>query len=215
MGPALQLPILRHVRWEGLPAFVPQPVKVDPILRRRLSPQGRLALALAETCLGDLASARTIFASRHGELARTHGLIEALRPESPDDPSPSAFTLSVLNSTPAVISIARKDTAPSSAVSAGPVTAWMGLMEAALLRQESGDPVLYLSSDAPVPPVFLHGKEELVPLRALGALLGTGGDSWELLPGDWTPGVGDGLLALASAFEAGGGAWGGWSLRRR
>lgn len=215
MGPALQLPVLRHSRWDGLPAAVPQPAKVDPILRRRLSPQGRLALALAETCLGDLASARTVFASRHGELARTHGLIEALRPESADDPSPSAFTLSVLNSTPAVLSIARKDTAPASAVSAGPVTAWMGLMEAALLQQETADPVLYLSSDAPVPPVFLHGKEESVPLRALGALLGEGGEPWELLPGDWSAGPGDGLLALAAALDAGGGVWGGWTLRRR
>ena len=215
MSAELELTILRQARWEGLPSAVPQPAKVDPILRRRLSPQGRLALALAETCLGDIASARTVFASRHGELARTHGLIEALRPESADDPSPSAFTLSVLNSTPAVLSIARKDTAPASAVSAGPVTAWMGLMEAALMRRESSGPVLFLTSDAPVPPVFLHGREETLPLRAAAALLAEGGDPWVLESGDRSPGSGDGLLALADAIEAGGGTWGGWSLRRR
>lgn len=205
----------RHRYWCGLPSDMPKPSRVDPLLRRRLSPQGRLALALAEEVIGDLKRVRVVFASRHGELERTHGLVEALRSEAEDDPSPSAFTLSVLNSTPSVLSIARRDTSPALALSAGPATPWYGLLEASALHGASPEPVLLLCSDAPVPSVFLHGAVDPEPLRALALLLAPAGVEWELEAGGALEGPGDGMRALAAALDSGAGRWGSWGIRRK
>lgn len=171
----LELPVRRWMRWSGAASSVPAPASIDPMLRRRLSPQGRAALSLGALCAEGQSSYRMVFASRHGELARTHALIEALRPECPDDPSPAAFTLSVLNSTPAIASIARKDRSPALAVSAGVETCWLGLLEAGLAYAEGGGPVLLVCADAPIPSVFLHGGTDTDAIRSLAVLLAPGG----------------------------------------
>jgi hypothetical protein len=175
------IPVGRWSHWSGPAASAPHPPGIDPILRRRLSPQGRAALASAAECAAGLGSYRMVFASRHGELARTHGLIEALRDDTADDPSPASFTLSVLNSTPAIASIARKDRSPAVAVSAGARTCWLGLLEAALGYHTSRTPVVLVCADAPVPSVFLHGQEDPHPVRSLAVLLADGGTPCKLV----------------------------------
>ncbi len=42
------LPVLRWHYWQGLPTEFPELRSVDPLLRRRLSPQGRAGLAVAD-----------------------------------------------------------------------------------------------------------------------------------------------------------------------
>lgn len=199
----LVFPVKRWTQWSGPASDVPLPASIDPLLRRRLSPQGRAALAMAGLCAEGQPTYRMVFASRHGELARTHGLIEALRPESADDPSPAAFTLSVLNSTPAISSIARKDRSPALAVSAGADTAWLGLLEAALAYAEGVGPVLLVCADAPIPPVFLHGGTDADPVRAVAVLLAPGGVSCALGRVSSPSAVGDdSLAALVASLEA-------------
>jgi len=214
------LPVRRWSRWSGLAATAPLPAGIDPILRRRLSPQGRAGLAAAAECAEGLQSYRMVFASRHGELARTHGLIEALREDSPDDPSPAGFTLSVLNSTPAIASIARKDRSPAVAVSAGALSCWLGLLEAALGYHASRSPVLLVCADAPVPSVFLHGKQDPDPVRSVAVLVAEGGTPCELTgPGEGSSAQEDSFAGLMRCLEdlgSGGnsGLHNGWMLRR-
>jgi hypothetical protein len=214
------IPIRRWSCWAGPAATAPLPAGIDPILRRRLSPQGRAGLAAAAECAEELESYRMVFASRHGELARTHGLIEALRTDSQDDPSPTAFTLSVLNSTPAIASIARKDRSPAVAVSAGASTCWIGLLEAALSFRASRSPVLLVCADAPVPSVFLHGKHDPDPVRSVAVLVAEGGTPCELTGPAEEPSTQEdsfsGLMGCLEDLGSGGNptVHNGWMLRR-
>ncbi len=204
---SIVFPILRWHYWEGTPDGLPELKSVEPLLRRRLSPQGRAALAVADLVAGDIGPVRVVYASQHGELARTLGLMESLRPEDPDGPSPTSFALSVLNSTPGIYSIARKDVSPSVALSAGEASCWCGLMEAALTHLELGKPVLLISADAPVPALLRHGVPDLNPIRALAVLVAAGGRAYGLRQseGDGTS-SGQAMPALAAALN-GGGEW--------
>lgn len=202
---SLVIPVLRWHYWEGLPSELPELKSVEPLLRRRLSPQGRAALAVADVVVGDIGPVRVVYASQHGELARTLGLMESLRPESPDGPSPTSFALSVLNSTPGIYSIARKDVSPSVALSAGEESCWCGLLEAALTHLDLGQPVLLIAADGPVPALFRHGEPDPAPIRALAVLLAAGGKEYSLMreAGDFES-PDDALPALADALRSGG-----------
>lgn len=213
------VPVLRWHYWEGLATELPELKTIDPLLRRRLSPQGRAALAVADVCAQGVGTFRLVYASQHGELARTLGLMESLRPEHPDGPSPTSFALSVLNSTPGIYSIARKDTSPGVAVSAGAESCWCGLLEAALTAAEEDRPVLLICADAPVPALFRQGAPDPTPIRALAVLIGAGGEGRELAFGAAPAAVaGDALPALAAALSHGG-VWTGearaWRLSAR
>lgn len=112
----------------GALASKPNAGIVDPMLRRRLSPLARLALSAAAAC-GPLPPAcRIVYASQHGEIQRTTQMLEALAQGEP--PSPTAFSLSVLNATPGVLSIARNDRSGVNAVAAGDDTLGYALLDA-------------------------------------------------------------------------------------
>jgi hypothetical protein len=179
-SPMLCFPVVRWHYWEGASDQLPELKSVEPLLRRRLSPQGRAALAVADFVSGDVGPVRVVYASQHGELARTLSLMENLRNESPDGPSPTSFALSVLNSTPGIYSIARKDVSPAVALSSGEESCWCGLMEAAMTYLEHGSPVLLVAADAPVPTLFRHGVPDPAPIRALAVLIGPGGKEFRL-----------------------------------
>lgn len=218
---SIAVPVLRWHHWEGPADRLPELKSVDPLLRRRLSPQGRAALAVADVCASGVGPVRVVYASQHGELARTLTLMESLRPEDPDGPSPTSFALSVLNSTPGIYSIARKDTSPAVAVSAGAESAWCGLLEAALTAQEEACPVLFIAAEAPVPALFRHGEPDPASIRALAVLIDAAGEGHDLAFGPADPSVADGstdaLNALAAALRAGG-SWTGegrvWTLAK-
>ncbi|AKC72552.1 hypothetical protein MB84_18210 [Pandoraea oxalativorans] len=125
----------------------------DPMLRRRLSPLARLALSAAVGC-GPLPPAcRVVYASQHGEIQRTTQMLEALARGEP--PSPTAFSLSVLNATPSVLSIARNDRSAINAVSAGDDTLGYALLDAWSQHRESPDaPVLLIHAFEPPPACY-------------------------------------------------------------
>lgn len=122
---------------------------IDPMLRRRLSPLARLALSAAVAC-GPLPPAcRVVYASQHGEIQRTTQMLEALVRGEP--PSPTAFSLSVLNATPGVLSIARNDRSAINAVAAADDTLGYALLDAWTQHRETPDtPLLVIFAfDAP------------------------------------------------------------------
>lgn len=102
---------------------------VPAMIRRRLSPLGRLALG----ALCDLAprpQEPAIYASSWGDLSRSWTLLESL--SATGEMSPAAFALSVHNAIGATAAIWLKDRQPFKAVCAGHLTATAGLTECAL-----------------------------------------------------------------------------------
>jgi hypothetical protein len=137
----------------GLPAEEPDVRFIDPLLRRRLSPMDRAALHVANNCLGSNERVQLIFASRHGELNRSTKLLTEIA--RGDLPSPMGFCLSVLNAVPGLYGIARQDTSPSTAMSAGEATFAMALIEAASQAWRNPDVVVLLvCADDPPPLIY-------------------------------------------------------------
>lgn len=123
---------------------------VEPMLRRRLSPLARLALSAAAAC-GPLPDAcRIVYASQHGEIQRTTQMLEALA--QGEAPSPTAFSLSVLNATPGVLSIARDDRSPINAITAGDDTLGYALLDAWTQHREAPDSPLLIVHAFEAPP---------------------------------------------------------------
>lgn len=148
---------------------------VEPLVRRRLSPLARMVLRVAEDCASGLADVRVVYASRHGELARTTTMLENLA--DGESLSPMLFSMSVLNSSVGLYSILKQNTAPSSAVSGGISSFCYGWLEACL--QFAGtprNPVLFLYADEPAPVVFQAEDSPGMGAHALGALLASPGD---------------------------------------
>jgi hypothetical protein len=167
-------PVIRWVEWDAHPQRNGAPASaelafVDPLLRRRLSPLARISLKVAHDCAGSAGSVRMVYASRHGELNRTTEMLQDLAAGEPL--SPTAFSMSVLNASAGLFSIARKDTAPATAVSAGDESFGFGLVEASLqLASNPGAPVLLVFADEPVPDVY--GAHDNDCAHAVGLLLG-------------------------------------------
>ncbi|MDP2832984.1 MAG: beta-ketoacyl synthase chain length factor [Pseudomonadota bacterium] len=123
---------------------------VNALLRRRLGRLSRMALHVANEAATGWASLSTIFASRHGELSRTVGILHALAAN--EAPSPTAFSLSVHNSAAGIFSIFRADRAPSTALAAGEETLLWALAEAAIrLASDPDTAILLVYADEPLP----------------------------------------------------------------
>lgn len=121
---------------------------VEPMARRRLSLLSRLALRAAHDCAGGYEALRIVFASRHGELTRTTGILDAICASEPV--SPTAFSLSVLNAMTGVFGIARGDRSAASAISAGSETLGYALLEAfAQCESDAASPVLLVYANEP------------------------------------------------------------------
>lgn len=148
-----RIPVVKWAAWGGDATGDvgrPQIDYIEPMLRRRLSPLAKAALHVAQVCTAGISSPQFVYASRHGELART---LEALRCLAIDEVlSPTTFSLSVLNSAAGIFSIARKDFSPATAISAGAESFGFGLLEAyARAFVQPKTPVLYVYGDAPAP----------------------------------------------------------------
>jgi hypothetical protein len=126
---------------------------IDPMLRRRLSSMDRSALHVANGCLEARERVQLIFASRHGELTRSTELLTEIA--GGELPSPLGFSLSVLNAVPGLYSIARQDTSPATAISAGEATFPMALIETASQAWRNPDAtVLLVCADDPPPSIY-------------------------------------------------------------
>ncbi|HEV2212680.1 MAG TPA: beta-ketoacyl synthase chain length factor [Gammaproteobacteria bacterium] len=125
---------------------------LPPLLRRRLDRHGRMALATAWPCSEGLPSVPCVFASRHGSLDRTLGLLTGLA--AGDMLSPTDFSLSVHNSTVGLYSIARGDRAPATAMAAGADSLGMGMIEGANMIAAGAERVLVCYADDVVPEAY-------------------------------------------------------------
>lgn len=126
---------------------------VDPMQRRRLSTLAKASLWVAHQCVHDLSDVRMIYASQHGEVARTTEMLAQLAEQ--ESISPTAFSMSVLNATLGFYSIVRGITAPATAISSGAETLGYALLEAhGQLQRHPDQPVLVVYADETVPTVW-------------------------------------------------------------
>jgi hypothetical protein len=139
------------------------------MLRRRLGPVARAALNVAHRCLGERNGVPMVFASRHGELARTLTMLKDLA--AGEEVSPATFSLSVHNASAGVFSIARQDTAPATAIAAGDETLGMALVEALARLSPEQPQVLLVYADAPVPERYAQDIASTETPHALALLL--------------------------------------------
>jgi hypothetical protein len=124
---------------------------VPAMQRRRMSSLSKMVFATATSCTNELSSKPCcIFASRHGELARTVKLIESIVKQQ--DVSPTDFSLSVFNTALGLFSIFTANKAPSTMVVGGEDTFGSALIEAmTYLRRFPELPVLLVYFDEPLP----------------------------------------------------------------
>ena len=154
---------------------------IPAMLRRRLSSLGKMALSVAFPLLPNSKdNLPCVFNSRHGELDRTVGLLQALAKHEPL--SPMHFSLSVHNAIGGVLAIARKD--PSS------ITAMAGdlgstfLEAAAIMDEQSSHEILCIIYDEPVPSIYAAQGPGPHKPYAIAFLLGSASSN----PGEDAPG---------------------------
>lgn len=155
---------------------------IPAMQRRRLSRLSRLALAAAYSCANGNHQLPTVFASRHGEIHRTLGLLTDLAQDEPL--SPMAFSLSVHNTASGLYSIATGNTAPSTAIAAGFDTLPMAIIEAVGQLQRH-DEVMVVYAEEPLPDEYQQfsgtDNSALLGLALRLGRPGTGRD-WQLQP---------------------------------
>lgn len=185
-GNGFEVPLLRAVAWSLEPGILgtegvleissgpPDPSLVEPLLRRRLSALGKGMIHCASRAADGFGPLRAVFASRHGEPARTLPMLEDMAAGL--EISPTQFSMNVHNAVAGIWSIARQDTSAITALGAGAESFGWGLLEAFGLHKENGGPVLFVFGDDALPEVLSPAPKE--PLHALALLLGT--------PAAWT-----------------------------
>lgn len=150
--------------WAARPALpagddVPALSEMPAMQRRRLERLGRMALQVAWRCQPDSgAPLPMVFASRHGDIARTHEMLSGLARGEPL--SPTHFGLSTHNAIAAQYSIARALTGNYLAVSAGPEAAEAAVIEAQALLADGAAEVLVVVYDGPIPPDYAGFHDE-------------------------------------------------------
>jgi hypothetical protein len=140
---------------EALPTLA----EIPPMQRRRVEKLGRMALQVAYWCQSATdAGWPLVFASRHGDLARTYAMLQELARGEPL--SPTHFGLSTHNAIAAQYSIARGLSANYLAVSAGACSAEAALVEAQGLLADGASDVLVVNYDSAVPDDYLEFADE-------------------------------------------------------
>ena len=143
---------------------------VEPMLRRRLSALARMSLRVAHDCLPEPRQLRLVYASRHGELNRTTGMLESIAEQ--ETLSPTAFGMSVLNASSGLFSILQHNTAPATAISAGCSSFGYGLLEACLqLAEDPQQAVLFVYADEPAPERYSETERPGSAAHAIALLL--------------------------------------------
>lgn len=152
------------LQWAAAPSLpagdaVPALSEMPALQRRRLEGLGRMALQVAYWCQpeGD-AETPLIFASRHGDLARTYQMLDGLADNQPL--SPTQFGLSTHNAIAAQFAIATGFTGNYSAVSAGRCTPEAAITEAIALLADGARQVLVIQYDLPLPEAYARFADE-------------------------------------------------------
>ena len=124
---------------------------VPAMKRRRMSSLSRMVFACASQCRCEAEQTPVcVFASRHGELRRTVGILQDIA--SGNGVSPTDFSLSVHNTALGLFSIFTGNRQPSSMVVAGEDTFPAAIIEAhTYLKRFPERQVLVVYADEPVP----------------------------------------------------------------
>lgn len=125
---------------------------VPPMLRRRASFLGRMALESAYRCVGENKNVPAIFCSRHGEFSRSLEMLSDLA--KGNQLSPTSFGLSVHNAIGALFSIARTEKVNNIALAGGLVSVETAVVEACALLADGEPRVLLVVYDCPLPHSF-------------------------------------------------------------
>lgn len=206
----------------GVPApgaTEPPAARLAAALRRRASALTRMVAEVAaqavDQCGADLSGVPLVLGSALGEIVSATEIISSFREEG-GLPSPTKFHNSVHNTAVGYLSIAAGNRRGATAVAAGPATAAMALLEAAMRLAEDGGAALLLLADEALPEplrgwgayqsgavAFLLTAERTVHTRArLERLRRAPADSPNVPP-EWREHPCAGGLALAAAIEAG------------
>ncbi|MFA0567744.1 beta-ketoacyl synthase chain length factor [Vibrio gallaecicus] len=159
---------------------------IPAMMRRRMSVQSKLAVQTALSLLQAQPSTDTddnssntngidylIFASRHGELHRTVGLIQSIL--EGEDASPMAFSQSVHNTAAGLTTIAAKAPIPLTSIASGQDTFHNALIEAAIyLHEKPNHKVLVVDFDQPLPTIYSEFEDQEFSDYALGLILSSG-----------------------------------------
>lgn len=121
-------------------------------LRRRLGPLARMGVACG-LGVAPASDADIVFCSRYGDISLAHQLLTALVGGEPM--SPAGFSMSVHNTVPGVLDLARKARIGHTAIAAGPQTLSAGLAEAWLrLGERPHMKLVLVFADLPLPGIY-------------------------------------------------------------
>lgn len=156
------------------PPFPATPL-LPMMMARRLSQGSRLAVQVGLSLLARHQVDSAIFVSRHGELARSMALLQALADGQPL--SPTDFSMSVHNTAAGLCSIQGKAAIPMSSLAAGESSLMAGLTEAVGALQAGARRLLLVAFEGPVPEFHRPWLGEEAPPHALGLVL-EAGEQW-------------------------------------
>ena len=153
---------------------------------------GILPVIGAALACNDTGAARYIFASRHGEFARTMRILSDLAEEQ--SPSPADFSLSIHHALAGLLSIHTGNKAGHTTVSAGRDTFGFAMLEAAAsLAANPDEAVLLVCYDEPLSGDYRHfqekseGTEPLIIALKLSRRQGGGTQAGDAEAGDARP----------------------------
>ncbi len=152
----------------------PKPQYYPKAQLRRLSPFSKVALECLDFEQALHEGLSLVFASRHGDLAKTVELIKDIATN--DDLSPTQFALSVHNATSGLFTIARNNKSATTTISAGENTFIEGFVEASMQATLENKDVLYLFCEFPVPIEYAQFSKNEIP-HAIALVVGPGLDT--------------------------------------
>nr|WP_251006630.1 beta-ketoacyl synthase chain length factor [Stenotrophomonas sp. ISL-67] len=147
-------------------ADTPALPEVPAMQRRRIERLGRMAIQAACWCEqpDDAGQVPLVFASRHGDVARSMELLDTLRQDAAM--SPTGFGLSVHNAVAALYSIARGQRGNYLALAGGRGTVEAACVEAFGLLADGAPEVRVIAYESPLPAVYAGFADEPDPFFA-------------------------------------------------
>lgn len=130
----------------------PPLLHIPAIMRRRLTPLGRMALYAGYLADPEQTAHIRVYCSRHGDLSRTINLLDTLADSQ--TVSPADFSMSVHNAIGALEGIATKNKCDYTAISAAEHTFLAGLIEACGYLQSGTKRVLVVIYDEKPPILY-------------------------------------------------------------
>jgi hypothetical protein len=168
------------------------------LLRRRVTPIGQHALQAAWS-LPEVAKARLVLSSRHGEFSRTLSLMQSLTKSG--EISPADFSLSVHHALIGLLSIALGNRRGHTAVASGTESFCYGFMEALAALQENPDePVILIHYDEPLPEPFSTFNNQSEQPIALALALNMAGEG-EQFDFSWQPSLVGQICSQSHAID--------------